>query len=252
MWTAARSWEIIEDAVTRLGRLGVDSAEEVLGNHPELREKVGGNLDKLKGMAGSYGPEAKKELDSAYEQIKDVIKGGVGFDTVEKVRKVIEEKMEKVRGMGDEVWTKGLEQAKPYLDRNPEIKKVVEDNKDALKNGNVTEVLKKISEALSANNPEGLKEYISQAAEKAKESTGIDGDFDVGSLEKYAKMIPGGEEIFPALKKLQDVVRSRGGEAEGILKGAVEDVKEVLRKRVEEAEKLADKAGKEAKKEAKK
>lgn len=249
--TAARSWEIIENAVSELGQLGVDSASEILDNHPEIKEKVGGNLDQLKEMAGSYGPEAKKELDATYQQIKDVLKAGVSFESVEKIQKVIEEKTEKVKGMGDEVWKKGLESAKPYLEKNPEIKKVVEDNADSLKKGNVSEAIKKISEALYAKNPEALKEYIKTAGEKAKKSTGMK-DFDLGGLEQYAKMIPGGEEIFPKFQKLQEVVKSRGGEAEEVLKGAVEDVKQVLKKRMEEAEKLAEKAGKEAKKEGKK
>jgi len=246
MQTASKSWEIIEEAMTELGKLGVDSASEILDSHPQLKEKVGGNLDQLKSMADSYGPDAKKELDATYQQIKDVLKSGVSFDTVDKIKKVIEEKTEKVKGMGDEAWKKGLEQAKPYLDKNPEVKKVVEENKESLRKGNVSEVLKKISEALYSNNPESLKQYIKQAGEKAKQSTGF--DFDIsGNLEQYAKMIPGGQEILPKLQKLQEVAKSRGDEAEKILKGAYQDVQEVLQKRTAEVEKLAEQASKEAK-----
>ena len=153
------------------------------------------------------------------------------------------EKTEKIKGMGDEAWKKGLEQAKPYLDKNPEVKKVVEENADSFKKGNVTEALQKISSALYSNNPESLKNYIKEAGEKAKQK-GADLGFD---LEKYAKMIPGGEEILPKLKKLQEVAQSRGDDAEKILKGAYKDVQDVLQKRTAEAENLADEAKKDAK-----
>jgi len=248
MNTASKSWEIIEEAMSELGRLGVDSASEIMDNHPQIKEKVGGSLDQLKGMADSYGPEAKKELEATYQQIKDVLKGGMSFDTIDKIKKVIEEKTEKVKGMGEEAFKKGLEQAKPYLDKNPEIKKVVEENKESLQKGNTGEVMKKISEALYNNNPESLKEYIKQAGEKAKQSTGFDFGNIGDNLEQYAKMIPGGEEILPKLKKLQEVAKSRGDDAEKILKGTYKDVQDVLQKRTAEVEKLAEQAAKDAKK----
>ncbi|CZR59637.1 uncharacterized protein PAC_09531 [Phialocephala subalpina] len=243
MQTATKAWTILENAMSELGRLASDSASEILDNHPQLKEKVGGNLDQLKSLADSYGPEAKKELDATYKQIKDVLKSGFSADSLSKIQKVIEEKTEKIKGMGDEAWKKGLEQAKPYLDKNPEVKKVVEENADSFKKGNVTEALQKISSALYSNNPESLKSYIKEAGEKAKQK-GADLRFD---LEKYAKMIPGGEEILPKLKKLQEVAQSRGDDAEQILKGAYKDVQDVLQKRTAEAENLADEAKKDTK-----
>lgn len=243
MQTATKAWSILENAINELGRLASDSASEILDNHPQLKEKVGGNLDQLKTMADSYGPEAKKELDQTYNQIKDVLKSGFSADSLAKIKKLIEEKTEKIKGMGDEAWKKGIEQAKPYLEKNPEIKKVVEENTDALKRGNVTEALQKISAALYSNNPESLKSYIKEAGEKAKQK-GSDFGFD---LEKYAKMIPGGEEILPKLKKLQEVAKERGDDAEKILKGAYKDVQDVLQKRTAEVEKLANETKKDAK-----
>jgi hypothetical protein len=247
MQAAAKSWEIVEGAMKELASLASDSASEILDNHPELKEKVGGNLEQLKGMADSYGPEAKKELEDTYKQIKEVLKSGMSFDTVDKIKKVVDEKTEKVKGMGEEAFKKGLEQAKPYLEKNPQVKKVVDENMESLRKGNVSEVLKKISEALYSNNADGLKEYIKQAGEKAKQGTVGGIDLAGLDLEKYAKMIPGGEEILPKLKKLQEVAKTRGEEAEKILKGAYGDVQDVLQKRTKEVEKLAEKAQKEAK-----
>ncbi len=240
--TATKGWEIIEGAMKELGELASDSASEILDNHPKLKEKVGGNLDKLKEMTDGYGgEEAKRELEQTYSQIKDVVKGGVSAETLAKVQQVIREKTEKVKKLGDEAWKKGLEQAKPYLDKNPQVKEMVEENADALKQGNVRDLFEKVKSAVETGNMEDLKGYVRQAGQKARNS-------GVGqSFEQYAKMIPGGGEILPQLEKLQEVATKRGDEAEGILRGAYEDVKQVLQKRIGEVEKLAEKAGKDAK-----
>lgn len=242
METASKSWEVIERAVKELGELASDSAGEILERHPKLKEQVGGNLDKLREMTDGYGgEEAKKELEQTYAQIKDVVKGGFSAETVEKVRKVIQEKTEKVKKLGDEAWKKGLEQAKPYLDKNPQVKEMVEGNADALKQGNVKDVFEKVKKAVETGNMEDLKGLVKQGGEKAKNS-----GFGQ-SVEQYAKMIPGGSEIVPQLVKLQEVATKRGEQGEGILRGAYEDVKDVLRKRIGEAEKLAEQAKKDAK-----
>ena len=39
---ATKTWEILQDAVGKLGELAKDSAGEVLDNHPEMKEKFGG------------------------------------------------------------------------------------------------------------------------------------------------------------------------------------------------------------------
>lgn len=241
METAAKSWEIIEKAMGQLAELASDSIGDIVDNHPQLKEKVGGSLDQLKGMADSYGPEAKKELDETYRQIKDVIKGGVSFETVNKIKKVIEEKTEKVKQLGDQAWKKGLEQAKPMLDKNPEVKKLVEENADALKQGNVAELFEKVKSAVSSGNVDELKEYASKAADKAKDS-------GMGKyIEHYAKMIPGGSEILPKLLKLQEVAKNKSGDAEKILKETYTEVMDVLERKTKDVEKLADEAKKESK-----
>ena len=242
METAVKAWSILEKTMSQLGELAKDSAGEIIDEHPELKEKLGGGLDQLKGMADSYGPEAKKELDQTYQQIKDVVKGGVSVETINKVKKLIEEKTEKVRKRGDEAWKKGLEQAKPYLDKSPEVKKLVEENADALKQGNVSEIFAKVKDAVSSGNIDSLQDYVKQAGEKAKQS-----GFGK-NIEQYAKMIPGGDQILPKLMKLQEVAKTRGDDAEKILKEAFKDVQDVLNKKTDELEKLADSAKKEAKK----
>jgi len=241
MDTATRTWEILQKAMSDIGELAADSAEEIINNHPQLKEKVGGNWDQLKQLADEKGPEAKKEFDQTYQQVKDVIKGGVSMETVNKIKQLVQEKTEKLQQLGDEAWKKGLEQAKPYFDKNPQVKEMIESNADTLKQGNAAEVFQKVKDAVSSGSTDDLQAYIKQAGEKAKNS-GFGQQID-----QYAKMLPGGTEIWPKLQKLQQVAQTRGDDAEKIMKGAYQDVVDVLQKRTAEAEKLAEKAGKEAK-----
>jgi hypothetical protein len=112
-----KTWDILQQHLTHLGELAQTSAGEILDNHPEIKEKVGVNLDELKNMANSYGPEAKKEFEKTYEQIKDVLSGGgVGVEITNKPRQIIDENVQKVKSIGDEAWNKGMEAAKPYFD----------------------------------------------------------------------------------------------------------------------------------------
>ena len=115
---------------------------------------MGGNLDQLKSMADNYGPEVKKQMDETYQQIADVIKGGVSMESINKVRQLIQDKTEQMTNFGDEAWKKGMEQVKPYLDKNPQVKEIVETNTDSLKKGNFGELFEKVKEAVSSGNTE--------------------------------------------------------------------------------------------------
>lgn len=181
-------------------------------------------------------------MEHTYSQIKEVIGAGVGVGTIAKIKKLVEEKTEKLKQLGDAAWKKGLEEAKPYMDKNPEIKKIVEENADSLKNGNLTKLWSTVKEAATSGDTSKLSEYAKSAGEKAKNSGAGSG------LDKYIRMIPGGSEILPKLQKLQEAASKHGGEAETIVKGAYKDVSDVLQKRTGEIEKLADKAAKDSKK----
>ena len=243
----SKVWEVLQNAVSKLGQLAGDSASDILDNHPQLKDKVGGSLDQLKGMGDTYGPEAKKEVEETYQQIKDVVKGGFSADTVSRVQQLIQEKTEKVKKLGDEAWKQGMDKWMPYLDKKPEVKKVVEENLDSLKKGNMKEVFEQVRKAVEGGNVDELKKYVKDAGEKAKKSGSGMGQGIQQSIEQYAQMIPGGSEILPKLQKLQEVIRTRGDDAEKILKNTYKDIQDVLEKRISEAEKLAEKAGKESK-----
>ncbi|KAF2727305.1 hypothetical protein EJ04DRAFT_517322 [Polyplosphaeria fusca] len=225
----------------RIGDLSSDAAQQIMDNHPELKEKVGGNLDKLKDMGQNYGPQAKQEIDKTWQQIEDVIKTGISADNIEKIKKIVQEKVDKVKQMGDEAWRKGIEQAKPYLDKNPKVKELVEQNADALKSGNAQELYQKVKEAVEKGDSGDLEQYVTKFTEKAKES-------GFGGLDQYIKKIPGGDQIIPKFQQIQEAAQKHGGEAERIMKDAVNEISVILKKKSDEASELAKKASNDTKK----
>lgn len=242
MQTAAQSYNILQKALRDIGELAKDSAGDVLENHPQIKEKFGGNLDQLQQMADNYGPEAKKEVEETMRQIQDIFKGGVGIGAVNQARKLIQEKSDKVKGLGEQAWTKGLEEWKPYLEKSPKVKEIVEKNADSLKSGNVKEIFDQVRSAIESGSTDDLEKYIKDASEKAKNS-------GVGqNIQQYAQMVPGGDQMWEKLQQLQQVAQDHGDEFQGLVKGAYDDISQVLQKRIAEAEKLKNKAAKDAKK----
>ena len=242
--TAQAAWEILQKHLRRVGDLAADSAQEIMNNHPALKEKVGGNIDQLKQLGDKYGPEAKREVDKTWEQIRDIVKTGVGLESVNKVRAVVQEKMELVRKMGDEAWRKGMDQAKPYLDKNPKVKELVENNTDALKQGNVRELYERIKQSVESGDTGSLEEYVKSSVDKVTQKTGGSGGGGGAGIDQYLKMIPGGEKIVPKISQLQTIAQEHGEEAEKIVKDAFDEIGDVLQRKVGEAQKLAEKAKK--------
>ena len=154
--------------------------------------------------------------------------------------------MQKIQELGGKVWDQGMEKAKPYLDKSPEVKKLVEENKEKLKKqGNVQELYEKVKAAVQSGNRDSLKQYVQNAVKKAGQGTG---GGDGGGLEKYLNMVPGGGEIVPKLTQLQKITQEHGEEAEKIAKDTFREIQEVLRRKVGEAEELVQKAKENAKK----
>ena len=246
MTAAQKAWDILQKHLKRIGELAGDAASDIVNNHPALKEKVGGNLDQLKQMGDKYGPEAKKQVDETWDQIRDIVKSGVSTGTIPKIQSLVQEKMQKIQELGGKVWDQGMEKAKPYLDKSPEVKKLVEENKEKLKKqGNVQELYEKVKEAVQSGNTDSLKQYVQSAVAKAGQSTGGGGS---GGLEKYINMVPGGSEIIPKLTQLQKITQEHGEEAEKIAEDTFKEIQEVLQRRVGEAEELVRKAKENAKK----
>ncbi|KAE8353830.1 hypothetical protein BDV28DRAFT_99063 [Aspergillus coremiiformis] len=228
--TAVKVRDVLEKHFTRLYELAGDSAGDVLEKHPELKEKLGGSLDRLKEMGSAYGPQAQEEVDKTWKQVKDIIAGGLTSETVEKIQQVAREKEEKLRKLGDESWRRGLDEVQPYLEKSPKIKEFVEENTEALKKGNFAKIWGLIKDGSSSGNTEDLEKYIKETANQAKES-----GFD--NLDKLSKVL-GGSNILSQLQSLQNAVEKKGPEAEKLLRDTVDDIQGVLSQRMKQAEKL--------------
>lgn len=237
---ASKAWDVVQKHVKKLQRLVEDAADDILENHPEVKEKLGGSYEQLKSLGDNLGPEAKKQVDQTWDQVKDIGKSGFSADSIGKIKKLVDEKVKVLKKMADEAWNKGMEKAKPYLDKNPQVKKIVEDNKDALKQGNFQDLYNKIEKAVKSGDTKELEEYAKGAGEKAKKAASSMG----GGLDQYIKMIPGGAQLGENFGKFQEVIQKRGPEAQKLAEDTIKEIQDLLAKKSEEAEKIAEKAKK--------
>jgi hypothetical protein len=53
----------------------------------------------------------------------------------------------------------GLQQLKPILEKNPQVKEFVEKNKDALQQGNISETINKVKDAVQSGKLSRLKPF---------------------------------------------------------------------------------------------
>ncbi|KAH6966210.1 hypothetical protein EDB82DRAFT_480541 [Fusarium venenatum] len=250
METASKAFDVIADLGKKVANLAGDAISDIIDNHPQVKEKLGGNVDQLKELGDKYGPEAKKQVDETWKQVKDIFAGGFSASTISKARKLIEEKVEEIKKLGDKAWKKGLEEAKPYLDKNPKVKELIEKNADALKQGNAAELFKRAKSAVDSGDLGDLEKYVKDATEKAK-SKGNELTGGWVDIEKYIKEIPNGGEVMEKLQQLSEVADKHKEEGEKLFKETIDELRQVLEKKSEKAQEIAGEAKKDAKKEAK-
>ncbi|KAL4875113.1 hypothetical protein BJY04DRAFT_202622 [Aspergillus karnatakaensis] len=242
--TAFQALHILQKHLNRLLDLSGDAASDILENHPQLKEKVGGSWDQLKEMGDAYGPQAKEEVNRTWEQISSIVKGGVSVKSVDEIRKLIQEKREKLQKLGDEAWQKGFDEYKQYLEKNPKLKELVENNADALKKGNFTELWGLVKDSASSGKTEEVEKYVKDKVGQAKDTAEKSGAVD---LDKWSNLVPDGSKVLTQLQLLQQIGEKKGKDAEGVLKETVGELQEVLKKRKEQLEKIADEAKEESK-----
>lgn len=239
--SASQAWEILQDTFVRIGKLAGDASEDILNNHPNLKEKFGGTFQQLKQIGDQYGPEAKKQVDETWNEVQNILQSGFSVTSVTKIQKLVQDKSEELKKYGDQAWQKGLEQAKPLLDKSPQIKELVENNKEKLLKGDLSQLWEKLQDATKSGNTDDLQSFVKEQVNKVSKSSGGSG------IEQLLNMIPGGGDIGGKLQQLQEIGQKHGDEAEKLVKSAVEEIKKVLQSKVEEAEKLKNKAEKDVK-----
>lgn len=169
--SAGKVWEILQKHLNRISELAVDSAQEIMNNHPDLKEKFGGGLERMKQLGENYGPEAKKQVDQTWDEIHGILKNGANASSISKIQALVQDKLKKLEELGNKAWEKGMEQAKPYLDKSPKVKQLIEENKDALKQGNAMELYEKIKESVESGNTEPIEKYAKSTVEKVKKAS---------------------------------------------------------------------------------
>ena len=230
--------------MAKLGDLAKDASSDILDNHPQLRDRFGGDFKQLKQMGENYGPEAKKLVDQTWDRVQDALKTGFSLDTVGKVQGIVQDTTRQLQQMGDQAWQKAMEHAKPYLEKNPRLKELIETNRSQLMRGNAMELVQKVKDAVSSGQTGDVEKYVQDTVEKGKSLAGGGGGGGGAGLESYFNMIPSGASVWSNLSRLQEGAQKHGKEAEALLKEAMEEVQQVLSRKAEEGKKLAERARK--------
>jgi hypothetical protein len=113
--SVANAWHVVQKNLGKIGDLTKDAGGDILNNHPQLRDRFGGEFDKLKQMGESYRPEARKLVDQTWNRIQDTLRSGFSFETFGKVKGIVEDTTGQLKWIGDTAWQKAMEQARPYL-----------------------------------------------------------------------------------------------------------------------------------------
>lgn len=155
-------WQILSKRLSQLSGLAGDAAQQILDNHPEAKEKLGGSFDQLKDLGDRLGPEAKKQVEDTFKEASKIASAGFSADAATRIYKLVQDKKQQLQKLGDQSWQSGLEQIKPLLEKNETVKKLFEENIDTLKSGHVTDVLDKVRTAVQSGSTGGLENYIKE------------------------------------------------------------------------------------------
>lgn len=238
--TMSDVWDILSKQLHRLAGLAGDAAQDILNNHPQLKNQLGGSYDQLKEFGENIGPEAQKQVNETFNEISNILQQGFQWDTVDRIRQLVQNKAQELQKLQKKAFDQGWDQIKPMLDKNPKVKEVVNKNMDTLKQGNVAQLLNQVRSAVSSGNTSDLENYVKQATQKAQQSTS-------SNLGSWLNMIPNGSQIMPQLQKLQKVAQEQGGEAEQLARDTMKEITQVLEKRGQKLEQLWQDGQKKAK-----
>ncbi|KZT65978.1 hypothetical protein DAEQUDRAFT_759070 [Daedalea quercina L-15889] len=272
MQTGLKVMEVLQRNSSQLQEVGKRAGEDVfrkLGErYPELKEKLGGSYEELRKAAEKNGPEAKRIYDETTSQIRKIFSSGFSTEKLNEARELIQSKVSEISnaagGASQEAWNKALKEAAPYLDKLPDVRKVIENNASALmaaglsQGGAAQEVLARVKEAAegdASKNKEKLqelKDFVKKKADGVKQRGGKGLETGWQSLQDWIRSMPGGEE---ALKKvpnvdmgvLAQVAQNRSDDAKKLMGETYEDILKVLQEKANKAKKIAGETKEETK-----
>ncbi|EAQ91744.1 hypothetical protein CHGG_03679 [Chaetomium globosum CBS 148.51] len=248
--SASKAYDAITNLAKKIANLSGSAADQILERHPQLNDKVGGSIKQLKNMGAQYGPEAKKLVDQTWTQVNDIMKNGFSAENEDKVRKIVEERTQQIRKIGDDLWDKGLEQAKPYLDKSPRLKELVTGNQDLLKKENVTGLFQQIKSLGEGGDMGKLEEYVKETVDKAKakgsEATGEGTGFAALSQLLGSASDDAGRKLQDNIGLLSEVASKHASEGKELVEETKNDLRKLLEEKAKKAQKIADSAKKDA------
>jgi ABC-type transporter Mla subunit MlaD len=248
--SASKAYDALANLAKKLASLSGRAADQILERHPQLNDKVGEPIKQLKQMGAQYGPEARKLADETWAQVNDVMASGFSTESANKVRKIVEERTQQIRKIGDDLWEKGLEQAKPYLDKNPKLNELLSGNRDVLKQGNVTGLFEQIRSLGEGGDMGKLEAFVKQAVDKAQAAgskasgSGSTGGSSFAGLGQFLGTASddAGRKLQENLGVLTEAVSKHSAESQELLEETKEDLRKLLAEKAKKAQQIVDKA----------
>jgi hypothetical protein len=248
--SASKAYDAIANLAKKIASLSGSAADQILERHPQLNDKVGGSIKQLKEMGAQYGPEAKRLADQTWTQVNDIMASGFSAENVDKVRKIVEERTQQIRKIGDGLWDKGLEQARPYLDKSPRLKELVTGNQDLLKEGNVTGLFQQIKNLGEGGDMGKLEDYVKQTVDKAKAkgSQAAGGGTGFAALGQWLGTASddAGRKLQDNIGVLSEVASKHSSEGKELVEETKNELRKLLEEKARKARKIADSAKKDA------
>lgn len=248
--SATKAYDALGKLAKKIAHLSGSASDTILERHPQLNDKLGQPIRQLQRMGAQYGPEAKRLADETWKQVNDVLSSGFSAEGAEKVRKIVEERTQQIRKAGDAFWDKSLEQARPYLDKSPRLKELVTDNKDLLKNGDVSGLFKKLKSLGDGADADQVEEYVKETLDKAKEkgAQATGGSTSTG-LAALSQFFEGSSSVDDAGRKLQDhvsvlskAINEHGEDGKALLEETKDELRKLLGEKAKRAQQILDEA----------
>ncbi|RPD63871.1 hypothetical protein L227DRAFT_572311 [Lentinus tigrinus ALCF2SS1-6] len=264
---AMKILDVLRRRSAELEELGKKAGKDAFGSlsekYPQLSEKLGGGYEEFKRLAESKGPEAKKVYDETSRQLKDIFSKGFSQNSFDDARRLIQSKTSDLRRFAQqssqEAWDRALKEATPYLDKAPEIKQLLNDNRDkfiaagaaTISGGSsgmqeVFSHIKDVAQGDMAKNKDKMNELRKFVEDKAREAEAqgtkqLERGWE--SLQDWIRTMPGGED---ALKRMPDVQvfvkvsQERSEDAKKLAKETYEAVLQVLEEKGKKAKQLSE------------
>ncbi|KAK4619384.1 hypothetical protein CLAFUW4_11020 [Fulvia fulva] len=154
------TWYILSRRLEEISSLAGDVAHQILESHPEMRDKLDCSFDQLRQLCDRLGPGAKREVDETFSEVSRIVKQGVDASTADDIRRKVQAKAQEIRQRSDRAWSLAMEQLQPALERNPRVKRIVDENLETLRQGRAKEVAEKIRQAVMSGSNGEFERYI--------------------------------------------------------------------------------------------